>query len=138
MKYSQLPQKYKDLANSAKNKRSFIQDSDDIESRFILAFLPMSVDFWIQCCNAEQESELPTMYTYEDVQKDIALFVGLFYYNKRYETKTFLTTFDEVYECAKHFVDTYPPDYNWEDDAMGYDDRVDEFIFNNLQTLKCI
>jgi hypothetical protein len=57
MNWSQLPQEYKDLANS--EPKAYIQASDEILYRFVIAFLPKGVDFWVKCWEAKTISELP-------------------------------------------------------------------------------
>lgn len=82
MNWSNLPQEYRDLANV--NHDAFIQEAEDILCRFILAFAPPSVDFWVKCWQATTIDELPPIIgqrigrridSQEEIQKDVSLFV---------------------------------------------------------------
>jgi len=60
-----------------------------------------------------------------DVSKDIALFVG-FYFWSGFNKRTLFSEFDEIYSMAKEFVDTHPPCKTWEDSS--FEEAMYEFI----------
>ena len=132
MNWSDLPQQYKDLANV--DPKAFIQDTEDILARYILAFLPLGVNFWVKCWEAKYLDELPKIpndISHEDIQKDIALFVAFFYSNE-YTGMGVLATFDIVYGLAKSFVETYHPSINWEEGGIDYESTAHKFILDNF------
>ena len=132
MNWSDLPQEYRDLANVRPD--AFIQETEDILARYILAFLPKGISFWVKCWEATTVSELPPILNYvkqEDRQKDVALFVAFFYF-KNLTNMDILASFDIVYNLAIQFVEKYPPSLNWEEQENDYESTAHQFILVNF------
>lgn len=132
MNWSDLPQEYRDLANVRPD--AFIQETEDILARYILAFLPKGISFWVKCWEATTVSELPPILNYvkqEDRQKDVALFVAFFYFSN-YSSMNLLASFDIVYNLATQFVEKYSPNLNWEEQDDDYESTAHQFILDNF------
>ncbi len=133
MNWSDLPQEYRDLANIRPD--AFIQEAEDILCRFIVAFVPPSIDFWVKCWQATTVDELPPIdkpiASKEEMQKDIALFVAFFYYHS-YTGMGLLSTFDIVYNLGIKFVENYPPNTDWEEQENDYESTAHRFILDNF------
>lgn len=135
MKWSDLPQEYRDLANSVPT--AFIQETENIIGRFILAYLPMDIDFWMMCYHVTTVSELPPIsksISKEEIQKDVSLFVAFFYHQKYISDTNMgvLSTFDIVYNLAIQFVGKYPPNFDWEESGTDYETTAHKFILDNF------
>ena len=136
MNWSDLPQEYRDLANVRPD--AFIQETEDILARYILAFLPKGISFWVKCWEATTVSELPPIsksISQEQIQKDVALFVAFFYYEGDHKYRgslSLLGSFDVVYNLATQFVEKYPPNLNWEEQENDYESTAHQFILDNF------
>ena len=137
MNWSDLPQEYRDLANNV--PKAFIQETENIMGRYIIAFLPMDIDFWMLCYHATNVSELPPIdkpiASQEEIQKDVALFVAFFYYEGDHKYRgslSLLGSFDVVYVLATQFVAKYPPNLNWEEQENDYESTAHQFILDNF------
>ena len=63
------------------------------------------------------------------MEKDKALFVGFFFWSG-YNKQSLWQTFDEVYQLADKFVQTYSQLYNWEDES--FEEYMDKFIREHM------
>jgi hypothetical protein len=63
------------------------------------------------------------------MEKDKALFVGFFFWSG-YNKQSLWQTFDEVYQLADKFVQTYSQLYNWED--VSFEEYMDKFIREHM------
>jgi len=132
MNWSDLPQEYRDLANVRPD--AFIQETEDILARYILAFLPKGVSFWVKCWEATTVDELPPIsksISQEQIQKDVAFFVAFFYHHS-FTAMGILASFDIVYNLATQFVEKYPPSLNWEEQENDYESTAHQFILDNF------
>lgn len=64
--------------------------------------------------------------TNKHMEKDKALFVAFYYWQVGHPNATLWQTFDDVYDMAGEFVQTYSPDDTWED--RSFEDYMLEFI----------
>jgi hypothetical protein len=63
------------------------------------------------------------------MEKDKAVFVA-FYFWSGYNKQTMWQEFDNVYELAEKFVQTYDPEDTWED--RSFEEYMDEFIREHI------
>ena len=66
------------------------------------------------------------MKTKKHMEKDKALFVAFYYWQVGHNDATLWQTFDDVYDMAGEFVQTYSPEDTWED--RSFEDYMLEFI----------
>lgn len=59
MKWSELPQEYRDMEKDFDSLAFIFTDSDDISRRFRFRDTPQGWEFWRKCHYAETISELP-------------------------------------------------------------------------------
>jgi len=59
MKWSELPQEYKDLEKEFDLTKVNFRDTDIIDDRFAFSWTPQGHDFWHACFIAESINELP-------------------------------------------------------------------------------
>lgn len=63
------------------------------------------------------------------MERDKALFIA-FYFWSGYNQKTLFNEFDNIYEWADKFVQTYSQDDTWEDES--FEEYMDKFIRENI------
>jgi hypothetical protein len=63
------------------------------------------------------------------MEKDKAIFVA-FYFWSGYNKQTMWQEFDNVYELAEKFVQTYDPNDTWED--ISFEEYMDKFIREHI------
>jgi hypothetical protein len=63
------------------------------------------------------------------MEKDKAIFLA-FYFWSGYNKQTMWQEFDNVYELAEKFVQTYDPNDTWED--ISFEEYMDEFIKKHI------
>lgn len=59
MKWSELPQEYRDLENNFKPECKIEKDKEFIDDRFYFSLTPQGGKFWYKCYKAESIADLP-------------------------------------------------------------------------------
>ena len=90
--------------------------------------------------NAEVTEDIEP-YTLEEYNKDLGLFIAYVYKHNLGETHRsgLFESYDDVYKMAKDFLESYPPDTDWESlkETKGdYDEIVEEFVEQYIKKLQ--